>query len=710
MATLEKIRNRAGILVATVIGLALFAFILGDMLSSGRSIFARKSMQVAVIDGEAIDYQEYVARIEKLTEFYQLNYGQNNLDQETQEQIREETWSRVVRETIMDKTFEQLGIIVSSDELKTMVTGEQGMGMQMAQPHPIIMQMFSNPETGEFNGALMHQYFAALDNPQMAQEKKRWIFIENEIVNARLNEKYLNMVRQALQPSALDLKDYYEMSGISADFSYIYKNFTSVPDEEITVTESEISKYYKEHKESYKQKASRTIQYVSFDVVPSTADEENAKFKASATKIEFERTNDDRVLSYISGVSETSFDSRFYAYNELPASIRDSVFNASTKDVFGPYFEDGAYKISRLHKVEMRPDSVRARHILIVPDATRSQEQARLLADSIKGLVDAGADFAALAAQYSADQQNSQIGGDLGWFKEGQMVSEFNDACFSNPKGAVELVETRFGYHVIKITDESKAVKKVQVATIVQNLDPSDETYQEFYSRAVKFRSTANNTDKFLAQAKELGLDPRIVSNITTDQTKISGLENPREVIRWAYNAEKGDVSNIFDMNDKYIVAILTQANEEGYAEIADVRTEIEMAVRKDLKASKLMEELAAKTASAATLFDVATAEELEMKEAAQVRFVNAYIPGVGMEPLVVGAAMTLPQDRISSPLKGESGVYVIDVTNRTEPTGTDYSAALNRLKYSIDSRTNYEAYNALVDAAHVTDNRIKFF
>jgi len=710
MATLQKIRNKAGVLVATVIGLALFAFILGDMLSSGRSIFSRKKMQVAVIDGKAIDYQEYAARIENLTEFYQLNYGQTNLDQEVQEQIREETWNRVLRETIMDKSFTQLGIEVSPDELKTMVTGEQGMGGQLSQPHPIIMQMFSNPETGEFNRPLMLQYFAALDNPQMAQEKKRWLFIENEIVNARLNEKYLNLVKKAIQPSELDVKDYAEMNNLSVDFSYITKNYASVSDEEITITESELSRFYKEHKETYKQKASRTIQYISFDVVPSTNDEENAKYKASTTKIEFARIDDDRVPSYVSGVSEASFDTRFYAYNELPASIRDSVYNASTSEIFGPYFEDGAYKLSRLHEVEMRPDSVRARHILIVPDNNRSLDQARELADSIKGLIDAGADFAALAALYSADQQNSEIGGDLGWFKEGKMVSEFNDACFTNPKGAVKLVETRYGYHIIKIIDESRPVKKVQVATIIMNLDPSDETYQEYYSRAVKFRSSASGPEKFFAQAKELGLDPRIVPDIASDQNAIPGLDNPREVIRWAYNAEKGDVSNIFDMNDKYVVALLTEAHEDGYAELAEVKPEIEAAVVKEKKAEKLMADMTAKTASATTLFDVATAEELEMKEAAQVRFANAYIPGVGMEPVVVGAAMSLPQDKISSPLKGENGVFIIDVTNTSEMGTADFSMALARLKYNFEMRTNYEAYNALVDAAKVEDNRIRFF
>lgn len=291
MATLQNIRNRAGLLVAIVIGLALFAFILGDMMGSGSP---RGGNNVAEIAGTSIDAQEYMNREKLLREFYEMNAGGQGLDAELERQISQETWRRLVRETIMESSYTSLGINVSPDELKTMVTGDQSMGMAgnpaLSEPHPIIRQMFSNPETGQLNRAVMTNYFNALDNPQFAQEKKRWLFIENEIVGEKMNEKYFSLVKKGFQPSSLDLKDYAAENGKSADFAYISRPFSEIPDEDITFTESDLKAYYKKHKERYKQQASRTFQYVVFEVVPSESDIENARYWSSQIYPEFERT------------------------------------------------------------------------------------------------------------------------------------------------------------------------------------------------------------------------------------------------------------------------------------------------------------------------------------------------------------------------------------------------------------------------------------
>ena len=207
MATLQNIRNRAGLLVAIVIGLALFAFILGDMMGSGSPTLGKRS--VAEINGKGVGVNDYLNREKALREFYQLNAGGQNLDAELERQIQQETWRRLIRETIMERSYDQLGIYVSADELKTMVTGDQAMGLggnpALSEPHPIIRQMFSNPETGELNRAVMTNYFNSLDNPQFEQEKKRWLFIEKEIIDEKMNQKYFNLVRKGMQPNSLDL-------------------------------------------------------------------------------------------------------------------------------------------------------------------------------------------------------------------------------------------------------------------------------------------------------------------------------------------------------------------------------------------------------------------------------------------------------------------------------------------------------------------------
>lgn len=716
MATLQNIRNKAGLLIAVVIGMALFAFILGDMMGSGSSNLGKKS--VAEINGKGIGVTDYMNREKSLREFYQLNAGGQSLDAEMEDQIRQETWRRLLRETIMEGAYEKLGIYVSSDELKTMVTGDQTMGLNgnpaLSEPHPIIRQMFSNPETGQLNRAVMTNYFNALDNPQFEQEKKRWLFIEQEIVEEKMNQKYFNLVKKGIQPSSLDLKDHMTETGKSADFAYISKPFSEVTDEEITFTESDLKAYYKDNQEKYKQVASRTFQYVVFEVVPSEKDIENASYFSSQTKAEFLRTSGDEIPRFINGTSDEPFDPRFYTYEELPESIRDSVFNAPEEFVFGPYEENESFRLARAYNAQMRPDSVRARHILLSLQAFEGNRQMlNQVADSLKGVIENGGDFNLIALEYSADESNRGIGGDLGWFKEGNMVTPFNDACFENNTGDVITTETQFGTHIIRIENQSRTVRKIQVAGVVRNVFASDETNQDYYNRAVKFRGKATDLEKFTEQAREFGLDPRFAPNITKDQQAIPGIEDPIQITKWAYGSDINTVSNIFSQSDdKYIVAVLTEANEEGYAKLETVRAEITLAVKKEKKAEKLVADLNEKLAGVTDLSQYGITNNENVGEATQVKFANTYVSGVGLEPYIVGASMYLPIDQVSTPMAGESGVFVVSVNNRTEPVagGEDENAVRSRLKYSIESRSNFEAYNALLDAANVQDYRLDMF
>lgn len=716
MATLQNIRNKAGLLIAIVIGMALFAFILGDMMGSGSPTLGKKS--VAEINGKGIGVNDYMNREKSLREFYQLNAGGQSLDAEMERQIQQETWRRLLRETIMEGSYEKLGLYVSADELKTMVTGDQSMGMSgnpaMSEPHPIIRQMFSNPETGQLNRAVMTNYFNALDNPQFEQEKRRWLFIENEIVDEKMNQKYFNLVKKGMQPSSLDLKDYLAETGKSTDFAYISKPFSDVSDEEITFTESDLKAYYKRHQESYKQNASRTFQYVVFEVVPSERDIENVRYQISQTKAEFKRMEGDEIPRFVNGTSDEPFDTRFYTYNELPELLRDSLFDASEETIFGPYEENESFKLARAYNPQMRPDSVRARHILLSLQAYGGNKQMmNELADSLKGVIENGGNFNQMALDYSSDDSNRGIGGDLGWFTEGNMVTAFNDACFENNTGDVITAETQFGTHIIKIENQSRPVRKIQIASVVRHIYASDETNQDYYNRAVKFRGKATDLEKFTEQAREFGMDPRFAPNITKDQQTIPGIEDPLQITKWAYSADLNSVSNIFSQSDdKYIVAVLTEAREEGYAKLDDVRAEITLAVKKEKKAEKLVAKLNEELSGVSDLSQFGINNNENVGEATQVKFANTYVPGIGLEPYIVGASMYLPVDQVSEPMVGESGVFVISVTNRTEPSTPQESeeAVKSRLRYSIESRSNYEAYNALLDAANVQDNRLDIF
>ena len=703
-------------MVAIVIGLALFAFILGDMMGSGAPRVGKRS--VAEINGKGVGVSEYMNREQNLREFYQLNAGGQSLDAETERQIQQETWRRLVRETIMERSYKKLGILVSTDELKTMVTGDQAMGMgsnpAFSEPHPIIRQMFSNPETGQLNRAVMTNYFNALDNPQFAQEKKRWLFIENEIVDEKMNEKYFNLVRKGFQPSSLDLKDYMREHDKSVNMAYISKPYSEVADEEINVTESDLKAYYREHRENYRQDASRTFQYVVFEVVPSDKDVEAARYWTAQTRSEFQRAEGEEIPRYVNSTSDEPFDAQYYTYEEIPELIRDSVYNTGNSEVFGPYREGDAFKLARVHDIQMRPDSVRARHILLSLQAFQGDRDAmESVADSLVEVIRNGGSFNQLAMEFSADESNRAIGGDLGWFKEGMMVTPFNDACFGGKTGDLVTAETRYGTHVIRIEDQSRPVKKVQVASIIRHIYASDETNQDYYNRAVKFRGKATDLEKFTEQAREFGLDPRFAPNITKDQQSIPGIEEPTRVIKWAYTSDVNSVSNIFSQPDeKYIVAVLTDAREEGFADLEQVRGEITLAVKKQKKAEVLVARLNEQLEGVTDLTQFGLDSDQEVGEVSQVKFANTYISGIGLEPYIVGASMYLPANAVSEPLVGENGVFILSVIDRTEPplTGEIDPAVKSRLRYSLESRSNYEAYNALMEAAQVEDNRLDLF
>jgi len=462
MATLQKIRNKGGVLVASVIGLALLAFILGDLFSSGPSVLSKKRLEVAEIDGNAVSIIDYNQKIEKLSDFYKLSYNMQSLDAQTLESIKEETWRTTVREIILGKAYKKLGINVSNDELITMLQGDSinsgGVNIIMDEPHPIIKSWFTNPETGEFNRFQMVNYFNAISNPAYAEEQKRWLFLENQIVDERLSQKYFTLVRKGIQPSKLDSKYYAMESSSTVDFSFVFENFTSIADDQVIVTEAEVEKYYSEHKNEYKQVDGRSIEYVVFEITPSQKDDEFARSYITDSKIAFQRA--ESAISFVNTNSDKPYSDKNYSKNEISQVIADSVFSATPGFVAGPYFENGSYKLTRLIEFTNVPDSVRARHILISLSVQRDEIRAKEIADSLKMLIDKGADFNALARDFSSDDNNKNIGGDLGWFTEDRMVKPFTDACFNANTGDVKIAKTTYGYHVIKVESQSPKVKK----------------------------------------------------------------------------------------------------------------------------------------------------------------------------------------------------------------------------------------------------------
>jgi peptidyl-prolyl cis-trans isomerase D len=680
--------------------MAIFAFVLQDLLSGGQTAFNRSRFEFAEIGGNSVQYEEYANRVEKLAEYYRLRVGQTSLDEQTMESIREQTWQDMVREYVTGDEYRELGVSVSTDELMDMVQGRN--------PHPIISSLFSDPETGILNRTFLVQFIRTMNEDPSGAQKTIWLYLESEILKDRAFSKYNNLIRKGLYVTRLEANNNLLETGKRMDISYILRRYASVPDSAISISESDIQKYYRDREKEYLQEASRDLEYLVYEVNPSQEDDRAAKEWIDRMKEEFISVDDP--VSLVGMESDLPFDDLNHTDGDLPEPINDFMFSSEPGAVYGPYTEESSYRLARLVEINYLPDSVRARHILLQPDASTDPAVLVALADSLQEVLQSGGSWDQLARRHGTDGTAS-VGGDLGWFQEGAMVKPFSDTCFYDESGDVKQVQTQFGIHLVQVTGKSRKVKKVKVAYLVRNIEPSSETYREVYSRAIKFAGLNNTYEKFDAAIREQNLSRRYASDITEAQKDISGLDNARGLIRWAFEADLHDInSEIFEFGNKYVIAAVTGIREKGVAPLEQVRAEIELEVKKEMKAGKIIAELARALESAGDIESLGAETGIAVEHASNISFNSVSLEGAGIEPRVLAAAAVLPKDQLSKPITGNSGVFVIQVTNIVEPAETDLEGIMTRMKSLRESQANFEAYDALRDAANIEDNRAKFF
>ena len=705
MSAIQFLREKAGVFVAGAIGLSLFLFVVSDFFGNGRTqrIQQRKYYELGQIAGQYISYQEYEERVQSLLEIYKL-YGNSNIDEATTESIREQVWQQLVREKIQDNQFKKLGIDVSTEEVDELVLGNN--------PHPIVMQLFTDQTTGTFNKSFLVNFLKQIDLDENA--KKYWLFFEDEIVKDRMNTKYNSLVSKGLYATSKQAEYDKALNNATVDFSFIVKNYASISDSSVTISQNDLDLYYTNHKNNYKRTALRDIEYVTFDVVPSEDDIRQAEDWINKTKEEFAAAKDP--IEFINLTADSRYTGFFLSLNDVPENLREFVKEEDPAIVFGPYQEDGTFKIARLLDAEDRPDSVHVRHILLAPNQTRTMEQTKAMADSLIKLIKSGSPFEALAIANSEDQGSAQIGGDLGWFPEGRMVVPFNNACFTGKKGEIVTAETNYGIHIIEILSQSKNTRKYDIGIVDRKIIASSITNQRIYSEASQFAGTNNTYDKFNSANASQNLNKRIANDVTPQQKTLPGLDNPRSLVISLFSAEKGKIvldnnqQAVFEVGDKYVVAFCTKIQEEGIAPLKDIENEIRFELMKDKKAELISSEFIKNNESGKTLDDIAGAMGLNVQEATQINFRSYTLPGVGSEPDLIAAASSAKQGIVSGPVKGNNGVYMFFVNSLATTDSGDMKLLQERLMTTLQMRGNYEAYEALRKAANIVDKRYKFY
>lgn len=707
MATLQTIRDKAGVLVAAIIGIAILAFVLGDFLGgkNGGGFRNKKRLEIGEIAGNSISYIDFDKKVNNLTEIYKLS-GQQVTDEATITSIQQQTWDQMVRNMVMSKEYEKLGLNVSGEELFDMVQGKN--------PHAYVRQIFTDQSTGNFDRGALIRFLKNMEFDETGNQRKYWMFLENQIDEERMFTKYLNLVRKGLNVTSFQAEQNYELNSKVVDFKYLLKRYASLSDSSVTVSEADIKAYYDEHKKGYKQTASRSIEYVAFDVNPSQNDIKEADDWINHIKPDFEKANNTE--QFVNANSDIPFDPKNYKNGELPELINDFMFSNPVGSVYGPYLENETYKLAKLAAVNNLPDSVHARHILISPGPERSEDRAKQIADSLATLIKSGTDFALLATLNSDDKGSAQLGGDLGWFTEGAMVRPFNDACFHGNKGDVTIVKSKFGYHIINIIDQSKKFKKVQVGILAREIQPSSTTFQNVYSQASKFAGTNNTYEKFIASIEKEGLNKRVANDLKENDRQIPGLESPRLLVMAVYNTDKNKIvldrnnQAVFELGDKYVVAYVTEVKKDGIAPLEQVRDDVELNARKKKKAEAIIKSVNEKMADATTIEALGDVIDSEVQSASGISFNSFSIPGAGIEPAVIGTVVELPENKISKPVEGENGVYVLMVTAISNKEDDTPESEKESLKTIYLTRVNYDTYNALLEKADVKDKRSKFY
>jgi peptidyl-prolyl cis-trans isomerase D len=705
MSAIQFLREKAGVLVAGIIGLSLFLFVVSDFFGNGRGQRrqARKYYELGEIAGQYVSYQDFEERVQSLFEIYKLS-GTTTIDEATAESIREQVWQQMVREKIQDNQYKKLGIGVSTEEVDELVLGNE--------PHPIVTQLFTDRSTGVFNKSFLVNFLKQIEVDETA--KKYWLFFENEIVNDRMNTKYNTFVSNGLYVTSKQAEFDKALSGPTVDFSYIARNYATIPDTSVTIATTEIEGYYSNHKESFKRNPLRDIEYVTFDIAPSDEDIKQAEQWIQKTREEFAASTDP--VQFINLTADSRHVGFFVSINEVPESLRDFAKREDKESVFGPYLEDGSYKIARLLEVADRPDSVHARHILISAGQTRTMARAKVMADSLVNLIKSGTKFEALALSVSEDQGSAQLGGDLGWFPEGRMVVPFNNASFTAKKGEIVTAETTFGIHIIEILDRAKSSRKYNIGIVDRKIIASSSTNQRVYSQASLFAGTNDTYEKFNSAIAAQNLNKRVANDVTPQQKTLPGLENPRSLIISLFSAEEGkivlDANNqaVFEVGNQYVVAFCTKLQEEGIAPLKDVENDIKFILLKDKKAEVLSAEFMKNNQEGKMLDDIAGAMGLNVQEATQINFRSYTVPGAGSEPALIAAASASKQGIVAGPVKGENGVYMLMVNSVTTSAGEDLKLLQDRLAATFRMRGSYEAYEALRKSANIVDKRYKFY
>ena len=686
MAVLSKIRQRTGFLIV-VIGFCLLAFLVGDAFQSGSF---SGSDEIGTVNGTDIATQEFLQKV-AIAEKQGQGQGVSNT------QAFNNTWEQEVRSIILSKEFEELGLKIGDKQF-----------INMIKQNPNLAQnpQFLN-EAGLFDENKFKESLKSIKNAPNQEQWLQWKEFEKNIEKYTIEQMYNTMIKSGVYTTKAEGKLAYKLEADKVDFDYVMVPFSSINDDQVKVTDAEIIDFMKKSPKKYKSENTTSIDFVLFENKPSKEDEVAMQSKINELKTKFDSVSS--VSKFVNENSDIKFDSTYVAKKDLPLEHQEQLFNLPTGSVYGPYVFDGYQRLSRMMGRKGNA-SAKASHILLAykgapqSAATRTKEEAQALANSLLAQAKANPQsFAMLAMTNSDDPGSKNNGGEYDNIAPGQMVPTFNDFVFNNGVGSIGVVETDYGFHVIKVIAKYDAVL---MGTVAQKIQPSDVTIDATYSKASQFESDALENKDFAALAKKSGVEVVNAGNIKAFDEYIQGLGSQREIVRWTYN-EDTDINSIkrFETTQGFVIAKLKGKNETGLLPIEIAKQSVEPLLKNQKKA-----ELIKKKMNGNTLEAVAKSSGASVIPATGISLKTPVIPNIGNEPKVVGKAFNLASGKTSDIIEGNSGMYMIKVKSVAKAADLpSYTTYINQDRTQNQSYSVSKAYTALKDKAEIKDNRGSF-
>ena len=677
MASLNTLRTKFGIVLSIVIAGALLAFILSLKTEMG---FSGNDPRVGVIDGEKINYSEYYNQYEQV----KAQSGAQESNEQQSAMLANAAWQALIGKYVLTPGFDKMGLRVTEPERMSMVSGQH--------PSQAFYNAFADPRTGEYNVAAVHQFLSEAE--ANAQAQQAWAQLNEQARMEREVAKFLGLIKGGVYVNSLEVANGVNSANNTYAGKWAGKKYSAVPDSLIQLKSSDIKAYYNSHKNMFKQTPSRALSYVVFEVSPT--DDDMLALEKSVAEVGAQFAATEELKSFVRANRNGKIADNYVSAKQLSEEEAKALLDGAT---YGPVLKNNEWTMARALDTKIVPDSMGIRHIVL----PYTQEA---LADSLLTVLKGGADFAQVAAQYSVYDATAANGGEVGVMPFSAFSGEFAAALANAKTGDIVKIASGDAIQLMQVYRADKPSKHVQVASITYPVEASAATRRDIHNQAGTFSVNAKGSvEAFNDAASAAAVTPRIASLAQGERT-IRGLEDSRDVARWAYGAEVGDVSEIFPVGKDYVIAMLTEIDDNEFAPLEKVSAQIRAQVLRDKKYDYIVKEL-----SGSTLDEQAKSLGTEVADFDNVTFGAFYVNGPGFEPRLIGAiSSTTEKGVLSAPVKGLSGVYVFEVDDIQTSDKQTAEGEKVRAQAMAESMAQQFSVQAIQQRAKIQDLRGKYF